>query len=78
MPGWWFPKDDLDAESIAFEMLLGGAVETSYAARSELSAWFEFRGVDRYEVQEQAFLLPNERVPDRLDHPRGGSGLSMT
>src|SRR4029077_6699469 len=34
LPGWWFPKDDLDPESIAFEMLFGGAAEISYARQS--------------------------------------------
>lgn len=59
---WWFPKDDLDAESIAFEMLFGGAAEISYARKIGAEAWFEFRGVDRYEIQEQSFLLPNDEV----------------
>src|SRR5262249_55188600 len=59
---WWFPKDDLDAESIAFEMLFGGAAEISYARKIGAEAWFEFRGVLRYEIQEQSFLLPNDEV----------------
>jgi Zn-dependent peptidase ImmA (M78 family) len=51
VPGWWFPKDDLDAESIAFETLFGGAAEISYARKIGAEAWFEFRGVERYEIQ---------------------------
>jgi Zn-dependent peptidase ImmA (M78 family) len=62
VPGWWFPNDSLDAESIAFEMLFGGAAEISYARKIGAEAWFEFRGVDRYEIQEQSFLLPNDEV----------------
>ncbi len=62
VPKWWFPKEDLDAESIAFEMLFGGAAEISYARKIGAEAWFEFRNVQRYEVHEQAFLLPNEEV----------------
>jgi hypothetical protein len=62
VPRWWFPKDDLDSESIAFEMLFGGAAEISYARKIGAESWFEFRGVERYEVHEQAFLLPNEEV----------------
>jgi hypothetical protein len=62
LPGWWFPKDDLDAESIAFEMLFGGAVEISYARKIPAKAWFDFRGVERFEIREQSFLLPNEQV----------------
>jgi Zn-dependent peptidase ImmA (M78 family) len=62
IPGWWFPKEDLDAESIAFEMLFGGAAEIPYARKIGAEAWFEFRGVQRYEIQEQSFLLPNDEV----------------
>jgi Zn-dependent peptidase ImmA (M78 family) len=62
VPGWWFPKDDLDADSIAFEMLFGGAAEISYARKIGAEAWFEFRGVERYDIQEQSFLLPNDEV----------------
>lgn len=74
VPGWWFPNDDLDAESIAFEMLFGGAPEISYARKIGAEAWFEFRGVDRYEVQEQAFLLPNDEVLTVLTLPADGLG----
>jgi Zn-dependent peptidase ImmA (M78 family) len=69
VPGWWFPKDDLDAESIAFEMLFGGAAEISYARKIGAEAWFEFRGVERYEIQEQSFLLPNDEVLTMLILP---------
>lgn len=74
VPKWWFPKDDLDAESIAFEMLFGGAAEISYAQRIGAEAWFEFHGVDRHEVQEQAFLLPNDEVLAVLTLPAEGLG----
>jgi hypothetical protein len=59
VPGWWFPTDDLDAECIAFEMLAGGSAEISYPRKIGAEAWFSFRGADRYEMHEQAFLLPN-------------------
>jgi hypothetical protein len=74
VPGWWFPKDDLDAQSIAFEMLFGGAAEISYARKIGADAWFEFRGADRYEIQEQSFLLPNEEVLTLLILPAEGLG----
>ena len=62
IPGWWFPNDDLDAESIAFEMLFGSAPEISYAQKIGADARFSFRGADRHEVREQSFLLPNDEV----------------
>jgi Zn-dependent peptidase ImmA (M78 family) len=62
VPKWWYLKNDLEVDSIAFEMLFGGAAEISYARKIGAETWFEFRGVERFEVQEQAFLLPNEEV----------------
>jgi hypothetical protein len=43
-------------------VLFGGTAEISYARKIGADAWFEFRGVDRYEIQEQSFLLPDEEV----------------
>jgi hypothetical protein len=74
VPGWWFPKSELDVESIAFEMLFGGAAEISYARKIGADAWFEFRGVERYEIQEQSFLLPNNEVLTLLILPAEGLG----
>jgi IrrE N-terminal-like domain len=74
VPGWWFPNENLDAESIAFEMLFGGAAEVSYARKVGAEAWFEFRGVERHEIQEQAFLLPNDEVLTLLILPAEAIG----
>jgi hypothetical protein len=74
VPGWWFPNENLDAESIAFEMLFGGAAEISYARKVGAEAWFEFRGVERHEIQEQAFLLPNDEVLTLLILPAEAIG----
>ena len=62
IPGWWFPRNELDHESFAFEMLFGRTGESSYPRKVGADAWFEFRGVDRFEILEQSFLLPNEEV----------------
>lgn len=62
IPGWWFPKDDLDSESIAFEMLFGGAAEIPRPMKIGADAWFDFRNAERFEIQEQSFLLPNDEV----------------
>lgn len=74
LPGWWFPKEDLDAESIAFEMLFGGAAELSYAQKIGAEAWFEIRNVERYQIQEQSFLLPNDEVLTLLILPPDAAG----
>lgn len=62
IPGWWFPRDDLDADSFAFEMLFAGAAESPFPRKVGADAWFEFRNAGRYEIQEQSFLLPNNEV----------------
>ena len=74
VPGWWFPRDDLDPESFSFEMLFGGAAESSFPRKIGADAWFEFRHAGRYEVQEQSFLLPNDEVLTVLLLPDEGLG----
>jgi hypothetical protein len=39
VPGWWFPREDLDAESFAFGMLFGGVGED----RSSSATWDDMR-----------------------------------
>ncbi len=72
VPGWWFPRNDLDPESFAFETLYDGTAESSYPRKIGADAWFEFRNVDRYEIQEQSFLLPNEEILTLLILPEEG------
>jgi len=72
IPGWWFPRPELDHESFAFDLLFGGAAESPYPRKIGADAWFEFRGVDRFEVQEQSFRLPNEEVLTLLIIPAEG------
>ncbi|HNP37738.1 MAG TPA: ImmA/IrrE family metallo-endopeptidase [Woeseiaceae bacterium] len=60
--GWWFPKNELDHESFAFDMLFAGANESNYPQKIDADAWFDFRGADRFQVQEQSFLLPDNEV----------------
>ena len=74
VPGWWFPDEDLDHESIAFEMLFGGAGEIAFPRKIGADAWFSFRGAERYEIQEQSFLLPNDQVLTLLTVPTDALG----
>lgn len=62
IPGWWFPRPDLDHESFAFEMLFGSAGERTFPRKTGADAWFDFRRVDRFEIQEQSFRLPNDEL----------------
>ena len=66
---WWFPRNDLDADSFAFDMLFRGVGDNPMPRKIGAGAWFEFRNVDRFEISEQSFLLPNEEVLTLLVMP---------
>jgi Zn-dependent peptidase ImmA (M78 family) len=74
VPNWWFPREDLDAETFAFEVLHSKAGEDAFPRKNGAGAWFDFRNVDRYEVFEQSFALPNEEVLSVLTIPDEGLG----
>jgi len=69
IPGWWFPRAELDADSLAFDMVFKNAPERSYASKIGAAAWFEFRNSDRFEILEQSFHLPNSEVLTVLTLP---------
>lgn len=56
IPTRWFPRDDLDAESVAFETL-HGPCGRSRRALVGADAWFDRRDADRFEVYEQAIQI---------------------
>jgi hypothetical protein len=74
IPQWWFPREDLDAQTFAFEILHGRGSEDRFPRKNGAGAWFDFRNVDRYEVCEQSFGLPNEEVLTVLTIPSEGLG----
>ncbi len=74
VPQWWFPREDLDVQTFAFEILHNRAAEDTFPRKNGAGAWFDFRNVDRYEVYEQSFPLPNEEVLTVLTIPEEGLG----
>jgi Zn-dependent peptidase ImmA (M78 family) len=74
VPQWWFPRDDLDVDTFAFEILHRGASEDTFPRKNDAGAWFEFRNVDRYEIYEQSFSLPDNEVLTILTIPEDGLG----
>jgi Zn-dependent peptidase ImmA (M78 family) len=66
---FWFPREDLDAESPAFELLFRSGQEDAFPRKIGADAWFEFDGADHYEVQEQSFVLPNNEIMTLLIVP---------
>jgi len=74
VPGWWFPLEQLDRESFAADMLLNGAAEQTWPRKIGAEAWFGFRNCDRYEVEEQSFMLRGDEVLTVLNIPANGLG----
>jgi Zn-dependent peptidase ImmA (M78 family) len=75
IPNWWFPLDHLDRESFAADILFNGASEQSWPRKIGADAWFGFRNCDRFEVEEQSFMLPGEQVLTLLTIPEDGLNL---
>ena len=67
---WWRPVRALDDQTFAADMLLRGADEQNFPRKNPADAWFDFKGCDRYEVEEQSFLLPDEEILTVLTLPR--------
>jgi hypothetical protein len=66
---WWFPARSLDPQTFAADMLFNGATEQRFPRKMGADAWFDFKGCDRFEVEEQSFLLPNDEILTVLKLP---------
>lgn len=63
IPAYWKPKDDLDVDSFAFELLNNPACkDEGFPRRIGADAWFDNWASDRYEIFEQSFRTPGEGV----------------
>jgi Zn-dependent peptidase ImmA (M78 family) len=74
VPGWWYPTEQLDRATFAADMLFNGAAEQNWPRKMGADAWFNFRNCDRFEVEEQSFMLPGEEVLTVLTIPADGLG----
>jgi Zn-dependent peptidase ImmA (M78 family) len=74
VPGWWFPLERLDRATFAADMLFNGAAEQAFPRKMGADSWFEFRNCDRFEIQEQSFMLPGPEVLTVLTIPADGLG----
>jgi Zn-dependent peptidase ImmA (M78 family) len=68
-PWWKWPTKTLDRQTFAADMLFNGAAEQNFPRKMPADAWFDFKGCDRHEVEEQSFLLPDEEVLTVLKLP---------
>jgi len=66
---WWLPLRALDRQTFAADMLFDGAGEENFPRKMPGDAWFDFKGCDRFDVTEQAFLLPDEEILTVLTLP---------
>ena len=66
---WWFPVKELDRQTFAAEMLFNGSAEQNFPRKIPADAWFDFKGADRFEVEEQSFLIPDEEILTVLKLP---------
>tara|TARA_R110002020_G_scaffold69730_9_gene181457 strand:+ start:29408 stop:30193 length:786 start_codon:yes stop_codon:yes gene_type:complete len=63
IPGYWRPKDDLDAESFAFELLHNPqSRDEGFPRTIGADAWFDNWAAERHEITEQSFRIPGEGV----------------
>ena len=74
IPGWWFPLEQLDRATFAADMLFNGGPEQNWPRKIGADAWFGFRNCDRFEIEEQSFMLPNDQVLTVLTIPESGLG----
>lgn len=66
VPSRWFPKDDLDPESCAFDMVYGSGPEEKFPRRIGADAWFDRAEAQNYELLEQSYRLPNKQAATML------------
>jgi Zn-dependent peptidase ImmA (M78 family) len=57
VPSRWFPKDNLEIESHAFDVLYGNKNDGPKQRRSPASAWFDRREANDYEVLEHTIRI---------------------
>ena len=62
VPDRWFPRDDLDPDSFAFDVLFGQAQDDCIPRKIGVDAWFERWEAERYEMLEQT----RRTAPDEI------------
>lgn len=69
VPGWWRLRSDLDRDSFAYGLLFQGAPEEKWPRKIDADAWFDFKGCDRYQVEEQSFCVARDEILTVLTIP---------
>jgi Zn-dependent peptidase ImmA (M78 family) len=61
IPERWFPSDELDSDSCAFEVLHSD-LRRSRRTLIRASAWFDRRGAGQFQLYEQAFKVADDEI----------------
>jgi len=62
----WFPKDRLDEESGAYDILFGTAQDDRFMSTVEGDTWFDVEWADQIELGEQSFRTQENEVVSLL------------
>jgi hypothetical protein len=62
VPERWFPQDQLDSDSYAFDTLFGRKAEETIPRKIGADVWFDRRGAAEYEILEQTIRIGNEEI----------------
>ena len=61
IPERWFPREDLDADSYAFDVLHGDA-RRSRRVLIGADAWFDRRDAEKFQIYEQSFSSADDEI----------------
>ena len=62
IPERWFPREDLDSESYAFDLLFGQTQEESHPSLIGADAWFDREEAQRYELHEHSVRTASDEI----------------
>ena len=62
VPDRWFPQEQLDPQSFAFDVLFGHEGDDWMPRKIGADAWFDRREADRFEISEQTIRTSDEEI----------------
>lgn len=62
VPKRWFPQDDLDSASFAFEVLFNNKPDDPMPRKIGADAWFERREAEQYDIHEQSYRTGSDEI----------------
>ncbi len=62
VPDRWYPREELDRDSFAFDLVYGTRTEQPFPRKIGADAWFDRREAEEYELEEQSFRVSDDEV----------------